>query len=221
VAADDDARARNERAWREARRKLERIADLADGALDLEMHRLGAAWVNDMGLRLRGPLVLGKGQKKARSALLATRTGQLANSFDYRVRSQSGAKQLSLHSSDPKAASHEYGATIRPRKAPALTIPLYPGALTESGDPRYTSYADARNTLGRKRTFVFTSRKGNRLLAHRKDDGNLELLYLLHPGPIHIPPRLGMRSTLHGLLPAFRKDLVARIESVMPKDGGA
>lgn len=214
-----DRDSHNRREMRRLQELLRRLEQQAGVVLDESMHRLGIRWTNRMGRRVRGPLVLSG--RKGDNELLATRSGELANSFGYRVnrlRDQALGRELVMFSSSRKAAAHEYGAEIRPRRAPALTIPLT-AAMTPSGVPRYSSFREARETLGRSRTFVFTSRRGSRFLAYRRDDRTLDLLYLLHPGPVKIPPRLGMRDTLDKMLPRFRQDLVTRLRQRLQGGG--
>lgn len=211
------------------RRGLERLRELLHrlgpaiaGVVQLELDILGAEWTSRMGRRVTGPLYLGPG--KPRNALLATRTGQLAGSFDYILTGSTGdpRRELRLYSSDRKAAYHEFGATIRPVNARFLTIPL-PAAMTPSGIARWPNARAAGPG-----TFVLRAKSGALFIVRRTQltrspisrhaPGKaqaIEFLYLLHPGPVRIPPRLGMVDTLAALLPRFQDRLAAGIDAIL------
>lgn len=89
---------------------------------------------------------------------------------------------------------HEFGATIRPKKAKMLTIPL-PAALDNRGIPIRKSARDWPNT------FVARSKAGN-LLIFQKRGTEIVPLYVLKSS-VKIPPRLGMRQTLETGIPYF------------------
>ncbi len=90
--------------------------------------------------------------------------------------------------------THEYGATITPKKAKYLTIPL-PAALNSNGTPKKKSARDWINT------FVATSKKGN-LIIFQKTGSKIVPLYVLKKS-VTIKPRLGMRKALEGGVPYF------------------
>lgn len=90
--------------------------------------------------------------------------------------------------------THEYGATIRPKTAKYLTIPL-PAALNANGTPKKKSARDW------DRTFVLQSKAGNLLIVQR-NGRSLTPLYLLKT-EVKIPPRLQMGKTLEAGLPYF------------------
>lgn len=90
--------------------------------------------------------------------------------------------------------THEFGATIRAKKANYLTIPLK-AALNPDGTPKRKKAKDWSNT------FVAKSKKGN-LIIFRKVDGGIEPLYLLKK-EVKIPARLGMGFRLRQQLPYF------------------
>jgi len=85
------------------------------------------------------------------------------------------------------ASVHESGATIRPKKAKYLAIPL-PEALDRRGVPLKPGPRDWPNT------FVAESKKGNLLIFQRRT-GRIVPLYVLKR-EVKIPPRLGMGETL-------------------------
>lgn len=73
-------------------------------------------------------------------------------------------------------AAHEQGATIRPRKAKALAIPL-PAALRPDGTPKLPGPRSWKNVVN---SFIFKSKKtGRAYIAYKNADGKLTLLYSL------------------------------------------
>ena len=91
--------------------------------------------------------------------------------------------------------THEYGATIRPRKAKYLTIPIPEFALNPNGTPKKKSAREWKNT------FVARSKKGN-LLIFQKRGRKVVPLYVLKT-QVRIPPRLKMGETLRSQMPYF------------------
>lgn len=89
---------------------------------------------------------------------------------------------------------HEYGATIKPKKAKFLTVPL-PAALDSSGIPLRRSAREWQNT------FVAKTKRGN-LVIFQKRGTQIVPLYVLRT-QVTIPPRLGMQETLNAGLPYF------------------
>ncbi|WP_266032610.1 hypothetical protein [Brucella intermedia] len=109
------------------------------------------------------------------------------------------------------AAVQEFGATIKPRKAKYLTIPL-PAALNSDGTPKKRSAREWDNT------FVAKSRAGN-LIIFQKRGTQIVPLYVLKTS-VTIPPRLGMRKTLDAGLPYFvEKSMDAIVRSVLSGKG--
>jgi len=90
--------------------------------------------------------------------------------------------------------THEYGATIRPKKAKYLAIPL-PEALNANGTPKLASLRPWKNT------FVKPSKAGN-LLIFQKRGRHIVPLYVLKK-EVKIRPRLGLGETLQAGLPYF------------------
>ncbi len=99
---------------------------------------------------------------------------------------------------------HEFGATIRPKKAQFLTIPL-PAALNDDGTPKLPKARDWPDT------FVARSRKGN-LIIFQKIRGSQEIvpLYVLKKEVV-IPPRLGAGITIDAAVPAFVDSLIEKL----------
>jgi hypothetical protein len=92
------------------------------------------------------------------------------------------------------AAMQEFGATITPKTAKYLTVPL-PAALDSKGLPRKKSAREWDNT------FVARSKAGN-LIIFQRDGAKIVPLFVLKTS-VTIPPRLGMRKTLDTGIPYF------------------
>jgi hypothetical protein len=92
------------------------------------------------------------------------------------------------------AGVHEFGATIKPKSAKYLTVPL-PAALDGKGVPKKQSAREWDNT------FVAQSKAGN-LIIFRRRGSQVVPLYVLKSS-VTIPPRLGMRKTLDAGVPYF------------------
>lgn len=90
--------------------------------------------------------------------------------------------------------THEFGATIRPKKAKYLVIPL-PEALDSRGVPIHDNPRDW------DRTFIATSKKGN-LIIFRRDGKSIVPLYVLKKS-VTIKPRLNMGFVLKTQMPYF------------------
>lgn len=92
------------------------------------------------------------------------------------------------------ARVQEFGATITPKRASFLTVPL-PAALDSNGCPLKKSAREWSNT------FVAKTKKGNLVIFQRR--GSMIVpLYVLKTS-VTIPPRLGMQDTLTAGLPYF------------------
>lgn len=72
---------------------------------------------------------------------------------------------------DGIAAVHERGATITPKRAKWLTVPL-PAALNANGTPKRPSARDWQNT------FIIRSKRGNLLIVQRSGRGIIPLYVL-------------------------------------------
>lgn len=92
---------------------------------------------------------------------------------------------------------HEHGATIRPRSAEYLTIPL-PAAMDGRGVPRRRSAREWRDT------FVARSRRGNLLIFQRRGT-EIVPLYLLRR-EVQLPARLGFQETADKITLGFFED---------------
>lgn len=77
------------------------------------------------------------------------------------------------------AGIHEYGCTIRAQKAKYLTVPV----CREAVGRKASSFTDL---------FVYTSKKGNKMLA-RNEGGSLKFYYWLTPS-VKIPERSFLRA---------------------------
>lgn len=127
---------------------------------------------------------------------LSKRSGRLIASIQESVKitgTSFGDLQGYIGAASP-AAVHEYGATIKPKTAKFLTVPL-PAALDSRGLPLKKRARDWDNT------FVAKSRKGNLLIFQRRGT-QVVPLYVLKSS-VTIPPRLGMGKTLQTGIPYF------------------
>lgn len=89
---------------------------------------------------------------------------------------------------------HEKGATITPKKAKFLTIPM-PEALNPNGTPKKKSAREWDDT------YVGRTKAGN-LMIFQKRGLDIVPLYLLVKR-VKIPPRLGMEETINTAIPYF------------------
>jgi hypothetical protein len=111
------------------------------------------------------------------------------------------------------AAVQEFGATITPKTAQFLTVPL-PAALDSNGVPLKKSARDWQNT------FVAKTKKGN-LVIFRKDGAQIVPLYVLKTS-VTIPARLGMQATLTAGLPYFvDRSMDNIVKAVLAQRGSA
>jgi hypothetical protein len=91
--------------------------------------------------------------------------------------------------------AQEYGATIRPKSAKALTLPL-PAALRPDGSPKFKT-ARAWKRYG---TFTWRDKRTKRgYLAYKNAAGKLVLLYVF-VNVVHLMPKLGLRKSYDRLL---------------------
>jgi phage gpG-like protein len=110
---------------------------------------------------------------------------------------------LALHASHPAANVHQFGATIRPTRAKALTIPLTKEAK-RVGSPGRGRFPRA--------LFVLATKGGrSAFLAERDDSGTLTLHYALKR-EVKIParPYLGFSSKTLGKVTSLLADRYAR-----------
>lgn len=135
---------------------------------------------------------------------LSKRSGNLVASIEKSVKvtgSTFGELEGHISAAFPGIV-HEFGATIKPKKAKFLTVPL-PAALDSRGIPIRKSARDWPNT------FVARSKAGN-LIIFQKRGTEIVPLYVLRSS-VKIPPRLGMRETLSIGIPYFVERAMDRI----------
>lgn len=109
------------------------------------------------------------------------------------------------------ARVQEFGATITPKNAKFLTIPL-PAALDSSGVPIKKRARDWPNT------FVARSKAGNLIIFQRRG-AEIVPLYVLKTS-VTIPPRLGMQTTLDVGLPYFVDKAMDSLVRAVMQGGG-
>jgi len=125
---------------------------------------------------------------------LHTRTGRLVRSLVAKVEEVPSGIVGRIGSNVVYAPTHEFGATITPKRSQYLTIPLA-AAKTAAGVARFAS---AKQVPG----LIFLTRPGrNPLLVQRDGRGGVIPYYVLVKS-VTIPPRLGLRT--------IRDELVAK-----------
>lgn len=162
--------------------------------------------------KLSGPF-----QSNHTKGRLANRTGTLRATMAHRVRED--GKDLTLRATIGDAATahyvftQEFGATIKPKRAKALTIPM-PDNLTAAGRVRFKS---ARETEG---VFLLKTPKGAFLVRKKASGEGLDFLWVLKKR-VTIPARLGFRSTFEAKsMQAFaRREIKEGINKVLAKVG--
>lgn len=117
-----------------------------------------------------------------RRAFLQNRSGAGRRSFVFDVQDQ----RMQFATTQPYVAVQEFGATIRPRNARYLTIPIDEN-LNPSGEPYET--ATEAIALG---AFFFRSDTDELFIARASEAGDLDFLFWLTEGPVEVPPRLGI-----------------------------
>ena len=151
-----------------------RLEKISRGELLRELHIIALDYAAQAETRAKGRA----------SSLLTVRSGRLTGSIAGRVVKRSGYVGVRLSAGgggdDVRyAAAHEYGATIRPKKAKFLTIPVHDELKTQAGGGRVPS---ARDIPGL--TYA-GSAKGQRMLIHELTG---EVWYILRQR-VKIPAR--------------------------------
>jgi hypothetical protein len=166
--------------------------------------RQSATTVGERGVELIQRYYRGAGQTEPDRT--ARRTGALARSYTSQVSThgeaidlrvgvlRAGAKTLSY------AAAHEFGATIRPKSAKYLAIPLG-AAKTRAGVAR-GGPRDYPNTYRAK------TKAGKLLVFQRQPKGTGIPLFLLTKGPINIPARPALEPTSKAMAPVLEARII-------------
>lgn len=146
---------------------------------------------------------------------LSRRSGAMLNSIvtSVKVEGQTFETIRGTIGGSMVARVQEFGATITPKKAKFLTIPL-PAALNSNGTPIKKSAREWENT------FVARSKAGNLIIFQRRG-AQIVPLYVLKTN-VTIPPRLGMKATLDSGLPYFVDRTMDRmVKDVLAQTGGS
>jgi phage gpG-like protein len=135
---------------------------------------------------------------------LSKRTGKLVSSIRKSIRVQGrstdpGGTVGRIGSPLVYASTQEFGATIRPRRAQYLTIPL-PAAMNNRGVMLFPKARDY------PRTFVQMSRRGNLIIFQKRGRDAVPLFVLKRE--VKIPPRLNLGKALELAGPRFVDDVV-------------
>ena len=177
-------------------RGLEAVAGDIGGDVDKSgplvrklLQRYMSGVVKSVADRMNTPWPAGTSPAGQFPGTLSRRSGKLVSQFtdaNIIVKGGSALSDTSVSFNLPGiAAVHERGATIRPKKAQYLTIPL-PPALDSRGVPILPRARDWQDT------FIIRSKKGNLLIVRKKGDG-IEPLYVLKKSVV-IPKRLGFEE---------------------------
>ena len=190
--------------------KLDRITDRFPAA----MSRL----LNDLVSRHQADMT-----RRVSNVALKRRTGALARSLR---RTPSTPEKLVAMShvgrGAPYAATHEFGATIRPRKRKFLTVPLS-AARTPAGVTRQQArlvrrgrgWETASRVPGAADSSTFIYGKGDRkFIAVERQGGGVLPLYVLKKS-VRIPERLGFRDSWRGRVREFDRTAASRLRKLM------
>lgn len=124
---------------------------------------------------------------------LSRRTGKLIESVEASIRVTgkfTAGSEVRGQIGSPLiyASTQEFGATIRPKRAQYLTVPL-PAALDNRGVPILPRARDW------PRTFVQRSRRGNLIIFQKRGANKIVPLYVLKK-QVTIPPRMNLRTMI-------------------------
>jgi hypothetical protein len=138
---------------------------------------------------------------------LSVRSGRGLRTIKDSIKVEQNGPEITGTISAGSLSVHETGATITPRKAQYLTVPLTP-ALNSQGLPLRSSAREWDNT------FIATSRRGNLIIFQRNTGGKITPLYLLRKS-VRIPPRLGMTKMFEDMIPHFERKAIDALEKAL------
>lgn len=148
---------------------------------------------------------------RAAGTKLKVRTGTLRRGWhDVVLGTILGNLKLIIFTDVKYAPTHEYGATITPRKAKMLAIPL-PAAQTGAGVSRYASPLRQHGPP----MFMIKSRRGNLLLMSKESKQPLFVL----KKKVRIPKRPYILPTIKKELPKVKKGLDKAVEDAISARG--
>lgn len=139
-------------------------------------------------------------------AQLHPRTGALRNRITRKVSIEAGGVVGRLIFGAPYAATHEYGAIIRPVKRKWLGIPL-PAAKTKAGVFRHSTI---RRAFDEEDLFVPNWRKKHPVALRDKGDGTYEP-YIYFSKQVKIPARPFVAPTLERNIQKIKDILLKEI----------
>lgn len=188
-----------------ARKELKDILDTVALAMDM---RHSIPWSKTAPVGVKGK----------RAGKLYRRSGKLMRGLKRSVRVRGTVQTLEGEIGGFPVKSwagvHEYGATIKTKRAKYLTVPL-PAALTSKGVPKKKGARDWQNT------FVAKSKRGNLIIFQRRGKKKLIPLYVLKKR-VRIPARMGLGPTLQKAAPVFVDRLFDRlVKELVKATGGA
>jgi len=181
------------------------IEDLAKaGPRTRELWKQSAIVVGERGVELIQRLYRGAGSTE--SDRTARRTGTLARAYTSRVSAHRGGIDLTVGilrggaKALRYAATHEFGATITPKTAAYLAIPLR-AAKTRAGVAR-GGPRDYPNT------FVAKTKAGKLIIFQDEASGKPTPLFLLTKGPITIKARPALEPTAKAMRPVLEAAII-------------
>lgn len=192
--------------------------EVARAEFERAMQKIGASIKKSLPQNFRswGLFVAGRFRGHART-VLQVHTGKLSQSFTFKMTKDADDYEGRFGSRSKYAKIHEFGGTIRPKKARALAIPLKgsPAVIPTSGAPRYGS--PLKNTLPKSYSFwVHKSPSGRVFLMGAKKDPTTRQtrgaktraqpwFLLLHS--VTIPKRLGFVTYIQAAIKQLRDQL--------------
>lgn len=182
--------------------------------------RAGAFHVREMARRF---VPYGSGSAAGFGGGIQIRSGALRRSFGFTVENDGdGSRVVMFSGGSGYSRIQEFGGTITPKRRRFLTVPL-PPALTPAGvlkgGARLVHRGDGYYTADGKRTVLFTSKRGNAIIASISGRGRsrtLTPLYVLKSS-VRLRPRLGFVRTFRDRTePFFRGELERAVKEALP-----
>lgn len=178
------------RTTRALRAALKRFGDRIEPDLAFAFGQIGIEFDAAAQERIRG--AYSPGAPSARDHL-QSRSGALARSGTrHEVRRGDTVDRLSLRIFITKeyGAIHEFGGTIRPKAARALTIPL-----KDNLDPSGIAILSPREWRATGETFVYNDHRGRGFIVRKTpgSPGDLDFLFMF-VDKVVMPPRWGLRK---------------------------
>lgn len=202
------------------RKRIQDALKRAPSAGRTALTRAGAFHVREMARRFSP---YGSGSAAGFGGSIQTRSGALRRSFGFTVEGGGEESRVVMFSGGTGYSRiQELGGTITPKRRRFLTVPL-PRALTPAGvlkgGARLVKRGDGYYTADGQRTVLFTSKRGNSIIASVSGSGRsrkLTPLYVLRSS-VRLRPRLGFVRTFRDKTePFFQAELARAVKEVLP-----